>query len=114
MSHYRTDDITFCSHDKCSHKTCSRNLCNRINKDLPYSVADYKDTKLCPIVYGGIDFDEYVPLCGTGRYGFDARQKEMQYMRDNGFTLNEIGEKYGISRQRVYQILNKKKVRVRK
>ena len=110
MSLYRSDDITFCSRDKCRQRTCARHVCNRINKDRPYSVADYKDTKFCKAHYRGINLDEYVPLCGTGR-GDYVRKKEMADMRDCGFTLREIGEKYGISRQRVHQILKNRRLR---
>ena len=112
MSGYRTDDITFCSHNKCRRKTCSRHPDNRINKNLPYSVADYENTKFCAKVNHGIDLDEFVPLIANDT---KTRNKEMAFMRDCGFTFDEIGEKYGLSRQRVHQILNKKKkVRERK
>lgn len=109
MSGCGTDDITFCSHDKCSQRSCSRHICNRINKNLPYSVADYKDTKICPATYNDITLDEYVVLGGTGISGFSVRIKEMADMRKCGFTFAEIGEKYGISRQRVHQILKARK-----
>lgn len=34
------------------------------------------------------------------------RMAEMQHMRDCGFTLQQIGNQYGISRERVRQIVN--------
>lgn len=34
------------------------------------------------------------------------RMAEMQHMRDCGFTLQQIGDQYGISRERVRQIVN--------
>lgn len=34
------------------------------------------------------------------------RMAEMQHMRDCGFTLQQIGDHYGISRERVRQIVN--------
>lgn len=34
------------------------------------------------------------------------RMAEMQHMRDCGFTLQQIGDRYGISRERVRQIVN--------
>lgn len=41
------------------------------------------------------------------------RKAEMQYMKEHGFTLQQIGDKYGLSRERVRQIINdihKKKI----
>ena len=34
------------------------------------------------------------------------RMAEMKHMRDCGFTLQQIGDQYGISRERVRQIVN--------
>lgn len=34
------------------------------------------------------------------------RMAEMQHMRDCGFTLQQIGDQYGISRERARQIVN--------
>ena len=36
----------------------------------------------------------------------DYRTKEMQDFRESGMTYEEIGKKFGLSRQRVHQILN--------
>ncbi len=107
MSYYRTDDITFCSHQKCKRKTCSRHIDNRINKDIPYSVADYENTKFCAKVNNGFDLDEIV-VFGNDEKSMQYRKAELQAMRDGGFTLSEIGGKYGLSRQRVHQILKGK------
>ena len=108
MSHYRTDDITFCSHHKCHRKTCNRHPDNRINKDIPYSVADYENTKFCAKVNKGIDLDEFVVFNEVDNKSKELRNKEMAFMRECGFTLAEIGAKYGISRQAVQQILKRK------
>ena len=45
---------------------------------------------------------EFVPM----KPGYN-RIKDMESMRKQGFTFAEIGKKYGISRQRVHQILKK-------
>ena len=106
---YRTDDITFCSHQKCHKKSCYRHLDNRINKDIPYSVADYDGTKYCLKVNKGIDLEEYVPLLVNDEDSMAIRNKEMAHMRDCGFTFAEIGKKYGLSRQGVQQALKRKR-----
>ena len=106
---YRTDDITFCSHQKCQRKTCYRHLDNRINKDIPYSVSDYAGTKYCQKVNNGIDLMETVTFVGDAEENKELRNKEMAHMRDCGFTFAEIGAKYGLSRQGVQQILKRKR-----
>ena len=40
-----------------------------------------------------------------GRHPLTARNYEIQVLADGGMTLEEIGERFGISRQRVHQIL---------
>ena len=111
MSHYRTGDITFCSHHKCHRKTCYRHPDNRINKDIPYSVADYENTKFCAKVNKGIDVEETVTFVGDAEENKELRNKEMAFMRECGFTFAEIGAKYGLSRQGVQQILKRKQSR---
>lgn len=37
----------------------------------------------------------------------DRRRDTLAKLRERGWTLARIGEKYGITRQRVYQILRK-------
>jgi Mor family transcriptional regulator len=108
MTGYRTDDITFCSRDKCPIKRCYRHPGNRINKDIPYSVADYENTKFCAKVNKGIDLEEFVVFTGDKSENKELRNKEMAFMRDFGFTFAEIGAKYGLSRQGVQQILARK------
>ncbi len=39
---------------------------------------------------------------------FALRKERMRRLRDQGWTLQRIGEKYGISRARVGQLLNGK------
>lgn len=39
----------------------------------------------------------------------EQRKVEMIRLRSTGMTLDEIGKKYGISRQRVHQIIYRKK-----
>lgn len=51
MNHYWTDDITFCSHRECHRKSCYRHPDNRINKAIPFSVADFENTKYCAKVH---------------------------------------------------------------
>lgn len=38
----------------------------------------------------------------------DNRAEDMQRLRDEGWTLQRIADKHGISRQRVWQILAKR------
>ncbi len=109
MSYYGTDDITFCSNHKCRRKNCLRHPDNRTNKDRPYSVADFEDTKFCAKVNHGIVLEEIVVFIGDDEENEELRNKEIAIMRDCGFTFAEIGKKYGLSRQRVHQILNKKR-----
>lgn len=111
MSNYRTDDITFCSHSKCRRKYCERHPDNRINRDIPYSAADYSNTMFCVKVnkdIGIADFTEIVVFGGDENEKKDSRNSEMAFMRACGFTFAEIGAKYGLSRQRVHKILSKK------
>lgn len=108
---YRSDDITFCSHHKCPIKRCYRHQENRINKDIPYSVADYENTKFCAKVNKGIDLEEFVVFAGDISENKERRNKEMAHMRECGFTFAEIGAKYGLSRQAVQQILARKEKR---
>jgi DNA-binding transcriptional MerR regulator len=42
-----------------------------------------------------------------GRMNYEERHKELIELRENGFTLQEIGNLYNISRERVRQILFK-------
>lgn len=37
----------------------------------------------------------------------DYRVKDMTYLREGGATYEEIGKRFGISRQRVHQIISK-------
>lgn len=106
---YRSDDITFCSHHKCPIKRCYRHPDNRINKDIPYSIADYEDTKFCAKVNKGIDLEKFVVFVGDKIENRENQNKEMAMMRDSGFTFAEIGAKYGLSRQAVHQILSRRK-----
>jgi transcriptional regulator NrdR family protein len=40
----------------------------------------------------------------------DHRKKEMQSLRESGMSYADIGKKFGVSRQRVHQILSKSEV----
>jgi hypothetical protein len=42
------------------------------------------------------------------------RALKMERLQKKGFTLEEIGEKFGISRQRVFLILREQKIRIDK
>ena len=39
---------------------------------------------------------------------YAERKSQMRSLRRSGFTLHEIGKKFGVSRQRVFQILGLK------
>jgi hypothetical protein len=42
------DDITSCGNE-CSNFECERNLANKISKTGPFSMAQFKDTEICPL-----------------------------------------------------------------
>ena len=42
------DDITWCGYSECEHKDCFRNLADKQSKSDWFSMAELKNTDLCP------------------------------------------------------------------
>lgn len=47
--------------------------------------------------------------CKSKKTTLSSRDKDIIKLRRRGLTYREIGEKYGISKQRVFEIVNKNK-----
>jgi len=49
--------------------------------------------------------ENYAQMLGLARKFYAARNAKMRLLRTEGQTLQEIAEAFGLSRQRVFQIL---------
>ena len=50
--------------------------------------------------------DFFIAFCYTIVLG-DGMKQELEQLLEQGYTLQQIGEKHGVSRQRIYQLLTK-------
>ena len=56
-------------------------------------------------IFGSVN-DRYIKKLMKKVYQVNALEPEMEKLRESGLTYREIGEKFGLSKQRVWQILN--------